>query len=815
MTATPRQYIRILLPLSLLVIATLAMGTSSPRAGGRVIVLGFDGADARTVQRMMDAGELPNLKRLASQGTFAPLRSTNPAESAAGWAAINTGLGPARNGIPSFFGRRLSERSGLPQTDAFHMKSVTRPTGEMELPGMLGLLGGRDPLVVAGIAGGAICLAFLAVFLGLLRLRARLGIPLAVVFGGLGGWGAHRATGYVPSAIPKVTKNLIEADGFWKPAAENGVRSIVLDAALAFDRPGTDGARVLSGLGLPDCRGDVGEWFVYTTDELELGIWPEGSSSGTGSGQTFKVTWRDGKRIEARIPGPLLFWEQDRLKSELADIQAQLDDRDVGWEKSQGLREREADLTRELERFDTNLGSANEGRATADLLVERIDGERVRVTIGEESQELGAGQWSDWYHVSFEISPLVSVHAVTRARVLQLEPTFELYVNTLDIDPERPPFWQPISQPTTFSGELAEWTGDPYETVGWACMTNQIKDKKLPIEVFLEDIEFTEQWREDLTYAALARDDWELLFSVFSTPDRVQHMMYKYFDDKHPKHDPVEAAREITFFGETTTLGQVIPAIYRQVDRIVGKVMDEYMRPDDTLLLCADHGFSSFRREMNVNNWLAEKGYLAIKDDLTSTKNDSLDQAVDWSRTKAYSLGLGMIFVNQKGREAKGIVEPSDARALLESIRNDFLEATDAAGDGGAVRVGHDAVILADAFEGPYMDRCADMMLGLAENYRVSWSTAGGKIDLEQKKDSAGTPAGIGLDDVYKDNTNNWCGDHASVSPEIVKGIFFSSRPLVVPDTGVNVTHVAPTALALLDVNVPADRFDDPPLAEK
>ena len=97
------------LVLSLLALAWAPATAASPSAGqadGRVIVLGFDGADARTTQAMMDAGRLPNLKRLADQGSFAPLRSTNPAESAAGWAALNTGTNPLVNGVPSFIKRQ-------------------------------------------------------------------------------------------------------------------------------------------------------------------------------------------------------------------------------------------------------------------------------------------------------------------------------------------------------------------------------------------------------------------------------------------------------------------------------------------------------------------------------------------------------------------------------------------------------------------------------------------------------------------------------------------------------------------------------------
>ena len=88
-------------------------GAPAP-ADGRTVVVGFDGADARTVERLMAEGRLPNLQALAEAGTFAQLRSTNPAESAAGWAALNTGTNPLKNNVPSFIKR---QPSGSPLPD--------------------------------------------------------------------------------------------------------------------------------------------------------------------------------------------------------------------------------------------------------------------------------------------------------------------------------------------------------------------------------------------------------------------------------------------------------------------------------------------------------------------------------------------------------------------------------------------------------------------------------------------------------------------------------------------------------------------------
>ena len=84
-------------------------GSTAAADDGRVLVLGFDGADWRTTETMMDRGELPNMAKLRAMGSAGPLVSTDPAESAAGWAAINTGANPLKNGVPSFIKRTISD----------------------------------------------------------------------------------------------------------------------------------------------------------------------------------------------------------------------------------------------------------------------------------------------------------------------------------------------------------------------------------------------------------------------------------------------------------------------------------------------------------------------------------------------------------------------------------------------------------------------------------------------------------------------------------------------------------------------------------
>lgn len=753
-------------------------GTPATELGeepGRVLVLGFDGADAGTVRSMIEAGRLPNLARLAQQGTFAPLRSTHPAESAAGWAALNTGRNPAKNGVASFVVRGFPY--GPPSPAMGHVETVDRSFAELELPAHLGLLARTGTLP---LAAGSFVVCALVLLLGLRRHRRPAVLALCLSLAALLASGTVWLASTIPPTVPGVFRPRLLHGGFWEDAAAEGVPSIVLGAALAFGRPAVEGARVLGGLGLPDVRGGLaGEWFLYTTDEREHGDPPRGARTASGSGIVFRVD-EAGGRIETRVWGPRDFVGMERLRREL-----------------EALSEADVEGRRAIE---TQLRQLRERPLSQPMTIER-DGDRLDVTLAGVKQNLYEGEWSDWFHVSFDVTPLVSVHAITRARVLSLANPLTLYLGPLEFDPARPTLWQPPSQPPSFSGDLVHWIGGPFETVGWACMTNPVKDERLPVDVFLEDIEFTSSWRKALVFSALARDDWRLFFAVFSTPDRVQHMTYKYLDEGHPGHDAQEARRLVSFLGREVPLADVIPTIYEEIDAIVGRVMDEYLRPEDTLILCADHGFSSFRRGMHVNNWLAEHGYLTLAEGLRTARGD-LGSSVDWSRTRAYALGLGMIFLNLEGREPEGIVTMAEAPALLRELSSELLGAADDGADGTQVRVLREAVVVPELYPGAWGGRdyvCADLMLGFAENYRVSWETAAGKLNLV-KDDS-----GVHLGELFADNDSPWCGDHASVSPEVVPGIFFSSRPVELPPGGAHVLNVAPTVLSLLGVPVPED----------
>lgn len=789
-----------------------AAGQEAP--DGRVMVVGFDGADWRMVARMMGEGKLPNMAALAERGAAGPLVSTHPAESAAGWVAINTGANPAKNGVPSFVVRNLTGDGVVPGRGDVDATIRTIDTAEDD-GAPASFLRSLHPALVAAALG---LLAALV-----LRLLFRAGWAVAVVIGaGLGVAGyfaadrtAARRAGR-PDRIPFHVVNKVELDGFWTLATAAGAPALSLQAPMAFGRPGAPGERTLFGLGIPDVRGAFnGDWFVYTDNPNAAGRTPLGAGyQGSGTGTQFRVDFEGvpggtTESFSSFLYGPINFLEASELLQRFEEIDAIFKDKErfdrLPSQRVVELGDERREVVAELaERrlFGTLQDRIHNHRMALPLRVQRpTGGGDLTVTIGEESQTVREGEWSDFFSLEFAMSPSYSVHAITRVRQVRAEP-FELYVDTLQFDPRQPSEDQPVSVPPGFAPGMAEAIGEPFETLGWGCMTNQVKDLAVPLPLFLEDVEFTMGLRRRLFSKALEDDRWRVLYAVFASIDRVQHLMMHLTDPEHPRYDPEAAAQTIELFGETVAMGEVIELMYRQVDEVVGEAMAA-ARGDDLLLLCADHGFTSYRRGMHVNSWLLREGFLALK---SSGPGGAGLADIDWSRTRAYSLGFGMVFLNLEGREPQGIVKPDEADEILATIRARFLTARD-----GETLVGAAAVPTKDLYTGaePWGTaayRCADLMLEFTEFYRVSWESVTGRMPGVVESDGT-----FAAGDLFADNQAPWTGDHVSNDPSLVTGIFFSNRPVTGSPGSYSVFQIAPTVLAYLGVPM-APQFDGEPL---
>src|SRR5262249_55120714 len=222
--------------------------------------------------------------------------------------------------------------------------------------------------------------------------------------------------------------------------------------------------------------------------------------------------------------------------------------------------------------------------------------------------------------------------------------------------------------------------------------------------------------RAQVILQRLDAKQWDLLVGVIEATDRVQHMMWRLIDPQHPMYDKNLAAR----------FGDAIERVYRRCDDFVGDVMAR-VEPGTPIIIVSDHGFHSFRQSVNLNTWLVMNGFMALQGQAPGEKtlqdlfggSGTFWENVDWSRTKAYAMGLGQIYVNLKGREARGIVAPGEeSTRVQDDLIAQLLAMTDP--KTGAHMV--DAVYKsADVYSGEFIKNAAELQVGLAEGYRVSW----------------------------------------------------------------------------------------------
>jgi predicted AlkP superfamily phosphohydrolase/phosphomutase len=558
---------------------------------------------------------------------------------------------------------------------------------------------------------------------------------------------------YFPVSRPRLT-SLRGGTSFWKTAGEAGVRSSILTVPVTFPPEDVPNGELLSGLPLPDIRGTMGTFYYFATD---LSRYEEGN---TEFGGILRRLVFDGDVARGDLIGP----PNPIIRQEMREVRA----------KGQ-LSEEDRALLAELE--------ADEDVRVPFTVRWNKEARTATVSIQGEDVHLSEGQWSKWIDLEFRVNFLVRLHGMTQLLLLRATNDLQLYISPVNFHPESPP--TAMSSPTSFAGELYERLG-PYRTLGWAEATWPLNEDRIDEQTFMDDLYRAFDDRAQVILNRIDSKQWDLLVGVIESTDRVQHMMWRLIDPGHPMYNAPLAAK----FGDS------IEDVYRRSDRFVGEVL-ERIDPSTTVLIVSDHGFHSFRYSVNLNTWLVEKGYMVLRGQQPGDKKlDDLFgggtfwENVDWTRTRAYAMGLGQIYFNLKGRESKGIVSEGDEYArLAEELSKDLLEMRDPGTGDRIVR----SVYTRDVYSGPYLRNASDLQVGMEEGYRTSWQTALG-----------GAPPGI----VYP-NMKKWSGDHGAYDYKTTAGVLLSSRKI--EGAPARIIDVAPTVLKYFGVAIPKD-IDGKPL---
>jgi predicted AlkP superfamily phosphohydrolase/phosphomutase len=515
------------------------------------------------------------------------------------------------------------------------------------------------------------------------------------------------------SFVPPQAVNLRQGVPVWEALSRAGIPSTVIRCPATFP-PDQVRGRMLSGVGVPDLRGGLGTSTFYCAAE--------------------GVAQEEAERVVTVAP------QQDGV------IRTQL----IGPRNPRSGEDTRVDITL------------------------RLEPAARRITLQSSGQpgnlELREGRWSDWLRVKFRMGLLQSVSGLVRFYLVRLEPMLELYASPVNFDPETPLF--PISSPAGYAGDLAARIGAFY-TTGMAEDHEGLNHQRFGEDAYLQQCDLVLDERLRMMRYELDRFDRGLFFCLFDTPDRVQHMFWRFREPDHPanRHHGPDSRR----------WDHVIEDSYRTCDAIIGEVLE---RCDDRtlLLVLSDHGNGSFQRGVHLNAWLRDNGFLVLEKGAgPAAEVGQFFQGVDWSRTQAYALGLGGIYLNLQGREAQGMVGPEDAERVKSAIVHQLAGLGDPLRGLPAVR---GVAAREQLYSGPYVSEAPDLLVNFAPGYRVSWTTPLG-----------GAPAGP--EGIFEDNVKKWSGDHM-VDPALAPGVLFMSRPI--RGSSPDLKDLAPTILAALGV---------------
>jgi len=496
----------------------------------------------------------------------------------------------------------------------------------------------------------------------------------------------------------------------WQTLSQAGVPSVVLRCPCTFP-PDVLQGKLIAGVGVPDVGGSQSKGTFYTQDKTAMAQEHE------------QLIFLDnGSPFRTRVIGPRNT-KQSPAGDTFCEIHVQVDQ-----------------SARKL-RIETG-------------------GSPAQIEVSERS-------WSEWVRFRFKLSMLQSVSGIARFYVRQIEPQVEFYLSAVNFDPAAPMF--PISSPSDYAKEAADRIG-LFSTLGMAEEHNGLNNGRIDEAAYLEHCELVMKERERLMRFELDRFQEGLFFILYDTPDRLQHMLWRFRDPEHPYFD-----------GDLAPEWRCrIEEHYQRCDALLPPALDK-VDEDTLLIVLSDHGFGTFRRAFDTNTWLWQNGLLALKRKPDAEMAQGFSE-VDWSKTYAYAIGLGGIYLNVKGREGQGVLEQgSDAERVRSAIQKGLAGLTDRETQQVAIR---GVSRREEIYSGPYVANAPDLLVNFCRGFRVSWQSAIGGFSAS----------------LFQNNMHRWSGDHI-VDPESVPGILFTNRALKV--AAPRMVDLAPTILAQLGVQSP------------
>lgn len=287
------------------------------------------------------------------------------------------------------------------------------------------------------------------------------------------------------------------------------------------------------------------------------------------------------------------------------------------------------------------FASTGEGYDTM-LISETKDASKAHTTIKE-------GEYGPWIEKHF------------KARDFDRNGRFRFIVSELSKDGKHFKLYQSAvnmaetySVPKSLTKEVEAEAG-PFMEVDdpWAFMDGWISDK-----LYLQQLGQHANWWGNATKYILDNKEWDMAFTWVGTVDHIEHVLYGGIEPKARVYNPDKA----------DWCWDMIRKVYMQVDANVGKILKSVNLDETYVVVISDHGFTHLDWNPYIKEHLSRADLLDYNLDLTNDNPTNL--TINWEKTKCHPLepGHAHIFVNLKGRDPSGIVEPEDYEKVQEEI---------------------------------------------------------------------------------------------------------------------------------------------------
>ncbi len=523
-----------------------------------------------------------------------------------------------------------------------------------------------------------------------------------------------KIAGYELPLTSGTVLNLRKGKPFWNFLADYDIPTSIFKIPGNFPCQ-SDRVSMVSGMGTPDLRGGYGSFTLFATS-------PPANHNRITGGMVVPLTFVDGL-AETRLSGPENTLRQGHP---LTSIPIKI------WRDPQNAV--------------------------------------VRLQVQDKEFILNQGDWTGWQQLSFTMLNHISeVKGLCKFYIKSVHPEFSMYVSPINIDPSDPAL--PIVSSPNYGKELSRHLGAFY-TQGMPEDTKALSYDILNNSEYMDlAYQIIHERRRAMNYEAhkLSKLDEGLLFFYFSSLDQDSHMFWRTIDHHSPLYTKDLGKK----------FGNVLKNLYIEMDNCLGDIMGlfDIHDPSFRLVVMSDHGFGPFRRQVNLNSWLHEQGFISLYDG-SNLEDGEYFANVNWGRTAAYALGINGLYLNLENREKFGSLSRGRAKGVLKKIRQGLLTLRDPQ-NGQRVITNIRMTTQTEKGNNP---QAPDLIIGWNRGYRTSWSSILGSFDNE----------------TIKDNNDRWSGDHC-IDPQLVPSILFSNQKIskaapTLPDV---------TATILADFGIP------------